>query len=107
MIGTRITQFVSEDYAIVYKMPGDVFSDEIDDYYRQGNTNIYRKRIAGGSYTNRFVKVVKESDPFFNFDISYELICNDNFPNISIGVYEYKGHIVPQFVGNDLLTQEW
>lgn len=105
MIGSRIYHFeIESESSIISEHPGSVYSDDFRDYNKVGNTDIYRASTTDypSSY---FIKILKESDPMFNFDHAYEVLSDE-----SMALYlDEKVHVnilVEQFVDSSVLNME-
>jgi hypothetical protein len=84
---------------------GSTYSDDARDYQRIEGTNIYRAIIPGGEPSNFFIKVLKESDPLFNFDLAYFVISDDESLYVS-DLVRLKNDLVPVFVDSKVLRLE-
>ena len=111
--GSRITNFdIVGDSVITTSKPGSTISDDDRDYYNIDSIpNVYEsERLIFGHANKRiwvraswFVKVLEESDPFFNIDLLFlnrYSEDNDLHTNIDIVI----DHVVPQFLGRSLLN---
>ena len=96
MIGSRIHHFeIESESSIISEHPGSVYSDDFRDYNKVDNTDIYRSTTTDYP-SNFFVKILKESDPMFNFDHAYEVLSDE----------AYISMIVSQFVDGRVLSME-
>lgn len=104
MIDSRIQHFELEGASDLIQSEdlSSTYSDDARDYRRIEGTDIYRATIPGGEPSNFFIKVLKESDPLFNFDLAYFIITDDDDIDFS-KLMNLKYKLVPMFVDPSIL----
>lgn len=105
MVGSRIQHFsFSDEPSIISEYPGSDYEDDSRNYFRLGNTDVYRA-YSTDYPSSFFVKIIEESDPLFNIDYAWwagtdEDICKH------IGADIYNPLIVPMIVDDEILNMQ-
>jgi hypothetical protein len=110
--GSRIANFNILDIPVITtSKPGYTISDDDRDYYSiDGIPNVYESEqlvLVNNTRTwrrsNWFVKVLEESDPFFNIDMIFSNQYSEDI-DLNINIDTVIGDLVPQFLGRSLLN---
>jgi len=110
--GARTANFNILDIPVITtSKPGPTISDDDRDYYSiDGIPNVYESEqlvLVNNTRTwrrsNWFVKVLEESDPFFNIDMIFSNQYSEDI-DLNINIDTVIGDLVPQFLGRSLLN---